>query len=152
MLQTIMRLLSGRQPTEMMSQDAASFIRSALKDRVLAQRPVLCNLGCGTKHHPEWINIDFLGDRNAVFPWDLRLALPLPNACCDAVYSSHTIEHFDRPGARHFLAECHRVLKPGGVLNFLRKISLPSVSARNTGAHESTAKAGAFPKSPKPMP
>ena len=114
-----MRLLSGRQPTEMMSQDAASFIRSALKDRVLAQRPVLCNLGCGTKHHPEWINIDFLGDRNAVFPWDLRLALPLPNACCDAVYSSHTIEHFDRPGARHFLAECHRVLKPGGILRLV---------------------------------
>lgn len=114
-----MRLLSGRQPTEKMSQDAASLIRSALMDRVLAQRPVLCNLGCGTKHHPDWINIDFLGDRNAVFPWDLRLALPLPNVCCDAVYSSHAIEHFDRTGARRFLTECHRVLKTGGILRLV---------------------------------
>ncbi len=38
---------------------------------------VLCNLGCGSRHHPSWINIDFHGDGQTVLPWDLRRGLPL---------------------------------------------------------------------------
>ncbi len=81
-----------------------------------ADRPVLCNVGCGTRHHPAWINIDFHGDGSDVLLWDLRRGLPLPDGSCDVVYSSHVIEHFDRDGARRFLAECRRVLKPRGIV------------------------------------
>lgn len=119
MLQSIKRFISYRWPTKKVSQEAVSWIHSALMVRVLAQRPVLCNLGCGIKHHPEWINIDFVGDGKTVFPWDLRQGLPLPNACCDAVYSSHAIEHFNRTGASRFLTDCRRVLKPGGILRLV---------------------------------
>jgi predicted SAM-dependent methyltransferase len=80
---------------------------------------VLCNLGCGTRTHGDWINIDFHGDGRAVFSWDLRLGVPLPDRACDAVYSSHVIEHFSRDGARRFLDECRRVLKPGGIIRLV---------------------------------
>ncbi|HEU5408918.1 MAG TPA: methyltransferase domain-containing protein [Nitrospira sp.] len=89
------------------------------KERVSRKQPILCNVGCGTRYHPTWINIDFHGDGRAVLQWDLRQGLPLPDATCDAVYSSHTIEHFDRAGARRFLLECCRVLKPGGILRLV---------------------------------
>lgn len=42
--------------------------------------------------------------------------IPHPDRSVDAIYSSHMIEHLDRGEARTFLAECLRVLRPGGVL------------------------------------
>jgi SAM-dependent methyltransferase len=40
-------------------------------------------------------------------------AMPLPDACVDAVVSFETIEHFDRQ--EDFVAEMRRVLRPGGI-------------------------------------
>ncbi|MGJ3522814.1 class I SAM-dependent methyltransferase [Nitratidesulfovibrio sp. D1] len=94
-------------------------IRLRLEAMQDAGRPVLCNLGCGRRHNPAWINIDFHGDGDNVLPWDLRRGLPLPDGSCDVVYSSHVIEHFDRHGGRRFLDECRRVLKPGGILRLV---------------------------------
>jgi len=94
-------------------------VRMALAAAHAVGRPVQCNLGCGSRHHPTWINIDFHGDGNTVLPWDLRRGLPLPDGSCDVVYSSHAIEHFDRDGARRFLGECRRVLKPGGIIRLV---------------------------------
>lgn len=107
-----LRLLRERQYSE-------RALRLMLASAHEAGRPVLCNLGCGARHHPSWINIDFHGDRNAVMPWDLGRGLPLPDQSCDAVYSSHVIEHFDRPGASRFLGECRRVLRPGGIVRLV---------------------------------
>ncbi len=42
--------------------------------------------------------------------------IPHASGTVDVVYSSHMIEHLDRREAVGFLAECLRVLKPGGVL------------------------------------
>ena len=47
---------------------------------------------------------------------DASRRIPHADATVDAIYSSHMIEHLDRREARDFLAECRRVLKPGGVL------------------------------------
>lgn len=91
----------------------------ALHQRVSCGQRVLCNVGCGARHHPAWINIDVHGVGETVLQWDLRQGLPLPEGTCDAVYSSHAIEHFDRAGARGFLSECYRVLKPGGILRLV---------------------------------
>lgn len=101
------------------SREPTSVISESIKKRLDAGDPVLCNLGCGTRYHPAWINIDFRGDGYSVLEWDLRKRLPLPDASCDVVYSSHVIEHFDRAGARDFLAECWRVLKRGGVIRLV---------------------------------
>ena len=45
--------------------------------------------------------------------------IPHGTATVDIVYSSHMIEHLDRREAASFLAECRRVLKPGGVLRLV---------------------------------
>ncbi len=45
--------------------------------------------------------------------------IPHGNGTVDVVYSSHMIEHLDRREAAGFMAECLRVLKPGGVLRIV---------------------------------
>jgi SAM-dependent methyltransferase len=47
---------------------------------------------------------------------DLRKGIPYPHAAFDVVYHSHLLEHFSKESAPVFLRECHRVLKPGGVI------------------------------------
>src|SRR5690606_34430458 len=37
----------------------------------------------------------------------------------DGIYCSHLIEHLDRDHARRFVADCLRVLRPGGVVRFV---------------------------------
>lgn len=50
---------------------------------------------------------------------DASVAIPMPDASADAIYSSHMIEHLDRQEVRAFLAECRRVLVPGGTLRLV---------------------------------
>jgi predicted SAM-dependent methyltransferase len=47
---------------------------------------------------------------------DAARRIPHEDGSVDAVYASHMLEHLDRVEARAFLAECRRVLRPGGVL------------------------------------
>jgi SAM-dependent methyltransferase len=54
---------------------------------------------------------------------DLRARLPFADGSADAVYHSHVLEHLERGQAAAFLAECRRVLKPGGVL----RIAVPDL-------------------------
>jgi SAM-dependent methyltransferase len=74
------------------------------------------NLGCGRRFHPEWENVDFFFVAPGVRAYDLRKGVPYPDATFDAVYHSHILEHFSKKAALVFLRECHRVLRPGGVI------------------------------------
>jgi len=74
------------------------------------------NLGCGGRFHPEWINIDFHSSGGGVIAHDLTRGIPFPDASFEVVYHSHVLEHFSKSKAPHFIGECVRVLKPGGVL------------------------------------
>lgn len=48
---------------------------------------------------------------------DVRKGLPFETGSVDAIYVGQAIEHFNRrTEAPAFLKECHRVLKPGGVI------------------------------------
>lgn len=118
-MQFIKHLLFDWRIPRQGNRNTATAVREAIETHAFGNLPVLCNLGCGIRYHSAWINIDFHGDGQTVFSWDLRKGLPLPDSSCDAVYSSHAIEHFDRTGARRFLAECHRVLKTGGILRLV---------------------------------
>src|SRR5206468_6458028 len=51
-----------------------------------------------------------------VIAHNLRRGIPFPDDTFEVVYHSHVLEHFPREGAREFLRECLRVLKPGGIL------------------------------------
>lgn len=100
------------------------------------------HLGCGAVVADGWVNVDYaVGARLRNIPiiggmvgklgilrtnWnpdivvhDLRKPLPWATGSADAIYTSHTLEHLDRLQGRRLVEECHRVLKPGGLLRIV---------------------------------
>lgn len=81
------------------------------------------NLGCGNTYHSDWINIDIAPLGPGVIAHDLSQGIPLDDNSCDVVYHSHVLEHIRRNDASGFIAECHRVLRPGGII----RIAVPDL-------------------------
>jgi predicted SAM-dependent methyltransferase len=70
-------------------------------------------VGAGAKKGVNgWTTIDL--SRMCDICWDLRNGLPFPDAIVSRVYSSHFLEHLSFAEGQRFLAECLRVLIPGG--------------------------------------
>ena len=80
------------------------------------------HLACGKNVIGGWANIDLEGNKN-VIAWDLTQPLPVASNSVEFIYSEHFIEHIGRDQAKRLLTECHRVLRPGGVL----RISTPDL-------------------------
>ena len=106
----------------------------------------LLNLACGIYMHWDWNNVDFnpytrivryprlaamlhaagiLSHKRyqrlkstdpRIIAWDLRRGIPFPDASFDMVYHSHFLEHLPPRQVPDFLRECHRVLKPNGIM------------------------------------
>lgn len=76
----------------------------------------MLNLGCGAHLHSEWINVDVAGGPPGILVHDLRRGIPFASGAFDVVYHSHLLEHLTPDDGRQLLSECHRVLRPGGVL------------------------------------
>lgn len=76
----------------------------------------LLNLGCGSRYHLYWINIDSHSNTPDVIAHDLTQRLPFADKFADVVYHSHVLEHLSKSFASVFLHECYRVLKPGGII------------------------------------
>ncbi len=89
-------------------------LKKIIINKLSKNEKVYLNLGCGKHYKEPWINIDYYSTNFTVFACDLTKKFPLFDECSDIVYASHVLEHFDRDEAKHFLAECKRVLKPGG--------------------------------------
>ena len=109
----------------------------------------MINLGCGTRMHWAWNNIDFspyarlvhhMGVANIlrsvgflsekrfqrllrvdpqILFWDLRKGIPFNDNTFDVVYHSHFLEHLDKTDAPVFLKECHRILKWNGIIRIV---------------------------------
>ena len=102
---------------------------------------VKLNVGCGPVQPAGWVNIDNsyrarfastfpLADRllvkaGVIAPTefkpgvrgiDLCRPLPWPTDSVSAVYGGEVLEHFSRDDGARLLAECFRVLAPGGVI------------------------------------
>ena len=78
------------------------------------------NLGCGGRFHRGWVNVDIVSsDPARVVQHNILESLPFDDSTFDAVYHSHVLEHLPRAAAPRFLAECRRVLRPGGVLRIV---------------------------------
>lgn len=73
------------------------------------------NLGCGTNKLEGWDNRDADVDITKPLPWK--------DSTADFVFAEHVVEHVYYEQALGFFRECHRVLKPGGVV----RIAVPSV-------------------------
>lgn len=79
---------------------------------------VKLQIGCGWNMLPDWLNTDADIDSckwGATF-LDAGKPFPLPDACMDYVFSEHLFEHLTYSQALNMLRECHRVLKPNGVI------------------------------------
>lgn len=76
----------------------------------------LLNLGCGYRFHPDWINVDFTSTGKGVIAYNLTQGIPFPDDSFDVVYHSHMLEHLPKEGAKIFLKECYRVLRPQGII------------------------------------
>lgn len=74
------------------------------------------NLGCGSRFHPDWINIDLVSHKPQVICHNICQGLPLPDESCDVVYNAALLEHLRHSDATDLLIECHRVLKPDGII------------------------------------
>lgn len=88
----------------------------------MSQLPYL-NLGCGVTYDDRWTNIDFVSTGPGVRAHNLLQGIPEPDNAFDLVYHSHVLEHFPKDKAPVFIRECHRVLKPGGII----RIAIPDL-------------------------
>jgi predicted SAM-dependent methyltransferase len=79
----------------------------------------LLNLGCGSKYHKDWTNVDFVSNDPNVVNHNLLKGIPFPENSFDVVYHSQVLEHFEKDDAVKFIKECFRVLKPGGIIRIV---------------------------------
>jgi predicted SAM-dependent methyltransferase len=77
--------------------------------------PIRLDLGAASKRDG-WTTIDSNGYCDLSL--DLTEPLPFPSNSVALIYASHFLEHLSYPSPlTELLAECHRVLKPGGTLS-----------------------------------
>lgn len=111
---------------------------------------IKANVGCGSDVPEGWVNLDnspsvrlaerpllrrvllalrvlnpdqAAGFRAGVVRADAT-ALPFSDRSVDAVHSAHMIEHLPRWKGHQFLVECHRIVRPGGIV----RLSTPNLS------------------------
>ena len=101
------------------------------------------HLGCGLDVRPNWLNIDYLPEAPEIYReadrflnWDLRAGLPLPDASLTVIYSSHFFEHLTFREAQRLVAECRRVLQPGGRLRTMLPSFARAFAAYSNGDAE----------------
>ena len=120
--------------------------RNRFQIKRLLDGRALLNLACGCRTHWAWNNVDFspyarlrrwprlarvlrrsgfISDERydrlqkvdpGIVEWNLRRGIPFADDTFDVVYHSHFLEHLERASTLEFLTECHRVLRPGGML------------------------------------
>jgi predicted SAM-dependent methyltransferase len=77
------------------------------------------DLGCGPNLHAGFINADYSWRPGIDICWDFGRGLPLATASLQGIFSEHCLEHFSLENADAILAECKRVLRPGGVIRIV---------------------------------
>jgi SAM-dependent methyltransferase len=82
------------------------------------------HLGCGPIVLPGWLNADLRPRRPEQIFIDVQERLPFDDASLDYVFSEHMIGDLTYAQTAATLAECRRVLRPGGRL----RISTPSLA------------------------
>lgn len=81
-----------------------------------APRPIALEVG-GLKRRPGWLMVNV----NAVTPYYMDGTKPwiFEDGALSHVYADNMIEHVPLAGARVFLAEAHRCLRPGGIIRLV---------------------------------
>lgn len=97
-----------------------------VREHLAVMRGRVVDLGCGTAPYKEailggaeeYIGVDWpssLHEQSRVNVFaNIAEGLPFPDSYADTVVAFQVLEHL--PDSRRFLAECHRILRPGGQL------------------------------------
>ncbi len=92
----------------------------SVRARFASGRELLVNVGVGPFGKPGWVNVDAFPAPGVNCVYDCRRSLPFPDGSARIVYTEHFFEHLDyHEEVPSFLAECHRVLRPGGLLRLI---------------------------------
>lgn len=83
----------------------------------------MLNIGCGSRFHSAWTNIDFFAYSKEVKKVNILKGLPFENESMDVIYSSHLFEHLTKQQTNNLLNECKRVLKKNGII----RITVPDL-------------------------
>ena len=96
------------------------------------------DLGCGPNIREGWLGADKCAVSKDTMGLDATKRFPFADATFDYIYSEHMIEHVPWSDGLRMLKECHRVLKPTGVL----RIATPdlAVTVGLLGSHDELAK------------
>lgn len=83
-------------------------------------RGLSVNLGAGFHRAPGWTPIDLMVAPPDGIRWDVRWGLPLGSGSVRRIHCEHFLEHLRFPDeVMPVLAECLRVLEPGGELRII---------------------------------
>lgn len=79
------------------------------------------NVGCGRDYREGWMNVDISRDVKAEHHFDIRRGMwPFYDVYFDEIYISGVLEQVgDNDEFIHVMNECHRVLKPGGLMTVI---------------------------------
>lgn len=126
---TAIMLLQGNRPWRLASTRFANLLRRLLaRSRAKrGSREVISDylentgikklhVGTGYNRLEGWLNSDLNPVTSDIVFLDATQRFPFDDCLFDYVYSEHLIEHLTCPEGLSFLAECYRVLKPGGKL------------------------------------
>jgi hypothetical protein len=79
----------------------------------------LVNFGSGPHRLAGFVNVDLDASCRPDVVADLSRPLPFADACADAIFTEDFVAQLEPDGLRRFLAECRRMLRPGGTLRVL---------------------------------
>ena len=77
------------------------------------------NLGSGHWKPDGWIHVDLDMESMPHVCVNLAQKLPFRDGVADLMHTEDFIDQLELENARSFLLECHRILKPGGVIRIL---------------------------------
>jgi predicted SAM-dependent methyltransferase len=80
---------------------------------------VKINLGSGHWKFDGWVNVDLDMESLPQVCANLAVDLPFKSRVADLMHTEDFIDQLELESARAFLRECHRILKPGGIIRIL---------------------------------
>lgn len=107
--------------------------------------PINLSLGCGKEEELGWIGIDII-DYGHNFVMDITCQnLPYHDNDVGYIKCYNLLEHIERKHWRHLFNECHRVLRPDGILEIITPDAAKSIElAMQDPTHVSFVVKGTF--------
>jgi predicted SAM-dependent methyltransferase len=94
-------------------------------------REIHLHLGCGRRYLPGFVNVD-ANPRQKIDLWlDVRNGIPFRDNSVASIYTTHMLEHFFPDELQRLLADCYRVLRPGGGMRIIVPSLQTAIEAYN---------------------